>query len=148
MCANTASTPPRRRPGGRSARVRGAALQAALDELVAVGRAELPVEGIARRPGPPAPAPATPPPIQAIIRAALAEIPRNPQITEASHRFWTERIAIDAEIITRATHRGEIPSQTAPRLVIESLLGPLRLRLLIEGAPPDTTMIENVVELV
>jgi AcrR family transcriptional regulator len=190
---NTAPASPRQRPGGRSARVRAAVLQAALDELVAAGRAELTVEGVARRAGvnkrtiyrrwgnldallvdvmaeraremvpvsdtgslredlrqlaTAAVAVASAPPIQAIARAALAEIPRNRQIAEASRRFWAERIALDSQIVARAISRGEIAPQTDPRLVLESLLGPLHLRLLIEGSPPDTSMIDGVVELI
>jgi AcrR family transcriptional regulator len=41
----------RRRPGGRSARVRRAALEATLAELAAVGYADLTVEGVAGRAG-------------------------------------------------------------------------------------------------
>src|SRR3954451_1606179 len=48
--ARTADQPPvRRRPGGRSARVRAAVLQGALDELVERGYAELSLDAVARR---------------------------------------------------------------------------------------------------
>jgi AcrR family transcriptional regulator len=43
--------PPRRRPGGRSARVRSAALKATLEELAEVGYAQLSLDGVARRAG-------------------------------------------------------------------------------------------------
>lgn len=42
---------PHRRPGGRSARVRAAVLEAALQEVAAVGYAGMTMEGIARRAG-------------------------------------------------------------------------------------------------
>lgn len=45
------SAAPRRRPGGRSARVRAAVLRASLEELAAVGYPRLGFEGIARRAG-------------------------------------------------------------------------------------------------
>ncbi len=41
----------KRRPGGRSARVRSAVLAATLEELVAAGYSELSLEGVARRAG-------------------------------------------------------------------------------------------------
>jgi AcrR family transcriptional regulator len=42
---------PRKRPGGRSARVRAAVLKGALEELAAVGYASFSLEGVARRAG-------------------------------------------------------------------------------------------------
>jgi AcrR family transcriptional regulator len=45
------SVKPKRRPGGRSARVRSAVLNAALEELAAVGYGSLSLEGVARRAG-------------------------------------------------------------------------------------------------
>ena len=42
---------PRRRPGGRSARVRAAVLRATLDELAAVGYGNLSFESVAHRAG-------------------------------------------------------------------------------------------------
>jgi AcrR family transcriptional regulator len=45
------SVAPRRRPGGRSARVRAAVLHATIDELAAVGYPRLGFDGIARRAG-------------------------------------------------------------------------------------------------
>jgi AcrR family transcriptional regulator len=44
-------TKPKRRPGGRSARVRSAVLNAALEEIAAVGYGSLSLEGVAKRAG-------------------------------------------------------------------------------------------------
>lgn len=48
---NPKPTAPRTRPGGRSARVRAAVFEAAVEELAAVGYASFSVEGVARRAG-------------------------------------------------------------------------------------------------
>jgi AcrR family transcriptional regulator len=51
MSAAKGQHAPRKRPGGRSARVRAAVLEAALEELAAVGYGSLSLDGVARRAG-------------------------------------------------------------------------------------------------
>ena len=51
MAATTRKPPPARRPGGRSARVRAAALAATLEELADAGYSALSLESVARRAG-------------------------------------------------------------------------------------------------
>jgi AcrR family transcriptional regulator len=179
----------RRRPGGRSARVREATLAATLDELAAVGYGELTVEGIARRAGVHkttlyrrwggvealvleamlerarervpvrdtgslrgdllALARAvvrnmTTPENEALIRAAAVD----PTLADSMRRFWDERFALDGEIVERAIERGELPAGTDPKLVIETLLGPLYFRLLVTREPCDDAFVERVVDIV
>jgi AcrR family transcriptional regulator len=183
----------KRRPGGRSARVRAAVLAATLDELGAAGYGAMSLESIARRAGVnkttiyrrwgsrealvldlmleraravvPVPdtgslrgdllqlaraavANASSPDVEPILRAALADVPQNRAIAAAVSRFWAERLVLDGEIVTRAVARGEIAAGVSPAFVIESLLGPLHMRLLITGTPPGEAEIAAAVELI
>jgi AcrR family transcriptional regulator len=183
----------KRRPGGRSARVRAAVLTATLGELGAVGYAQLSLEGIARRAGVnrttvyrrwgtreallldamltradevvPVPdtgslredlvqlaraavANASSPEVEPLVRTVIAELPHNPALRDASLRFWGERMSLDGAIVERAIARGDVPADTHSRSVIEAVLGPLHMRLLVSGTPPDEAAIERVVDLV
>lgn len=84
---------------------------------------------------------------QAVIRAFVAEAPRESELAARGREFWTTRFAADRQIIQRGIERGELPSDTDPDLAIEALLGPLYLRLLITGLPLDITYAERVIEL-
>lgn len=190
---STGSAAVKRRPGGRSARVRAAVLLATVAELAAVGYSEMSLEEIARRAGVhkttvyrrwgtreelildvmrertsqvvPVPdtgslredllvlaraavANARSPGVEAVMRAVVSGVHRNPVFAEASRRFWTERMNLDGKIVERAIVRGEAPAHTDPRQIIEAVLGPLHLRLLISGDSPGEPVIQQVVDLV
>jgi AcrR family transcriptional regulator len=193
MATSVELTGRRRRPGGRSARVRAAVLQATLEELVDVGYAQLSLDAVARRAGvhkttvyrrwgsrealvlelmreraaQEVPIPdtgslrgdlvelatsatrnAASPPIEAVIRATIGALRHDQALGELAATFWSERLALDGEIVTRAIDRGEVPAGTDPSLVIEAVLGPLHLRLLAGAAQPDSKFIEETVGLV
>lgn len=184
---------PRRRPGGRSARIRAAAIAATLAELAESGYAGLSLEEVARRAGVhkttlyrrwgtreelvleaileqvdahvavadtgvlrddllelarTAALNATTPEVAAMARTVAAESPHNPRLAEANRRFWAERLAIDGVIVERAISRGEITVGTDPRWVIESVLGPIHLRLLLTGEPVDDAFLNHIVDVV
>jgi AcrR family transcriptional regulator len=82
----------------------------------------------------------------AVVRAVAGEAPGNPDMAEASRRFWARRLALDTTIVRRAGERGETAVTDAP--VIETLLGALYFRTLVTGEPLDDAFIESVVELV
>ena len=65
-----------------------------------------------------------------------------------SPRFWDERLALDGLIVEQAIERGEVPPDTQPRQVIESVLGPIHLRLLLTGEPIDGAFLEGIVDVV
>jgi AcrR family transcriptional regulator len=189
----TSGQPVRRRPGGRSARVRAASIEATLAELAEHGYSGLSLERVARRAGvnkttlyrrwgdreelvleamldragahisvpdtgslredllelaSTAAANAASPEVAAMARAVAAESPRDGRLAAANGRFWSERLALDATIVERAIERGEIPAGTSPRLVIESVLGPIHLRLLLTGERVDRRFIQGIVDLV
>jgi AcrR family transcriptional regulator len=183
----------RRRPGGRSARVRAAAIAATLAELAESGYAALSLERIARRAGVnmtslyrrwgsrerlvleamleqvgrhvsvpdtgslrddllalavTAAANSARPEVAAMARAVAAQAPHDPELAAANEAFWAERLALDAEIVERAIERGEIDAATEPTQVIESVLGPIHLRLLLTGRPVNRSFLERTVDTV
>jgi AcrR family transcriptional regulator len=182
-----------RRPGGRTARVREAAIAATLAELAEVGYSALSLESVAKRAGVgkttlyrrwgtredlvleamleragehisvpdtgslredllelarTAAANAATPEVAAMARAVAAGSPHDPRLAAANRRFWEERLALDAAIVERAIERGEVASGTDAVRVIESVLGPIHLRLLLTGEPVDRDFLEGVVDTV
>jgi AcrR family transcriptional regulator len=187
------SAPRRRRPGGRSARVRADAIAATLAELAESGYSALSFENVARRAGVhkttlyrrwgtreelvleamldraaqrisvpdtgslrqdlfelarTAAANAATPEVAAMARAVAAQAPHDSRLAAANRRFWDERLAMDAAIVEGAIQRGELVCETDARLVIESLLGPIHLRLLLTGEPIDDSFLQAVVDVV
>ena len=185
--------PRQRRPGGRTARVRAAAIAATLAELAETGYAALTLESVARRAGVhkttlyrrwgtreelvleamleragehisvpetgslrkdllelarTAAANAATPEVAAMARAVAAQSPHDSALAAANHRFWDERLALDAAIVERAIERGEVAAGTEPRTVIESVLGPIHLRLLLTGEPVDRAFLQAIVDTV
>jgi AcrR family transcriptional regulator len=183
----------RSRPGGRSARVRAAAIAATLTELADRGYSGLSLESVARRAGVhkttlyrrwgtrdelvleamleragqhisvphtgslredllelarTAAANAASPEVAAMARAVAAESPRDGRLAAANRRFWAERLALDGAIVERAIERGEVAAGTEPGRVIETVLGPIHLRLLLTGEPVDDPFLEGVVDTV
>jgi AcrR family transcriptional regulator len=183
----------RRRPGGRSARVRADAIAAALAELAESGYAALSLERVAKRAGVhkttlyrrwgtreelvleamldragqrisvpdtgslrsdllelarTAAANAATPEVAAMARAVAAEAPYDDRLAAANQRFWSERLALDGVIVERAIERGEIAAGTDPRRAIESVLGPIHLRLLLTGEAIDDAFLQAIVDTV
>lgn len=88
------------------------------------------------------------PPIEAVVRATIGALRHDPALGELAAQFWSGRMALDGEVVLRAIERGEAPSDTDPTLVIEAVLGPVHLRLLEGGTPPNERFIAAVVDLV
>jgi AcrR family transcriptional regulator len=183
----------RRRPGGRSARVRAAAIAATLAELAESGYSALSLESVARRAGvhkttlyrrwgtredlvleamldragehisvpntgslrkdlfelaQTAAANAASPEVAAMARAVVAQMPYDSRLAAANRRFWDERLALDGLIVEQAIERGEVAPDTQPRQVIESVLGPIHLRLLLTGEPMSRDVLQAIVDIV
>jgi AcrR family transcriptional regulator len=173
---------PRTRPGGRSARVRVAVIDALLAELAENGLGELTMEGVARRAGVNkttlyrrwgskeellldalldrgqrrVPIPDTgslrddlltvahqiadsvaPSEIDAVIRAFAADPSTDSKLVEAARRFWAVRFSLLGSMVERAIERGELPTGTEPKPLIEALLGAIYLRVLVTREPLD-----------
>ena len=183
----------RRRPGGRSARVRAAAIAATLAELAESGYSALSLESVARRAGvhkttlyrrwgtredlvleamldragehisipntgslrkdlfelaQTATANAASPEVAAMARAVVSQMPHDSRLAAANRRFWEERLALDGMIVEHAIERGEVAPGTQPRQVIESVLGPIHLRLLLTGESISADVLHGIVDIV
>lgn len=79
-----------------------------------------------------------------LIAAALV----SDDVAEVHAGFWSERFGLTTVIVDRAIARGELPAGTDGRLVIESLIGPLYVRLLLTGEPVDRAYAERVAAFV
>jgi AcrR family transcriptional regulator len=88
------------------------------------------------------------PEVSAMARAVAAESPHDSRLAAANRRFWAERLTLDCVIVERAIERGEVGVGTDPRRVIESVLGPIHLRLLLTGEPVDRRFLEGIVDTV
>jgi AcrR family transcriptional regulator len=74
--------------------------------------------------------------------------PLSPSFTQARQRYWRERFALLTVLFERATARGERFAALDPQLVLETLIGPIYLRLLLTGEPLEEPVIEQTVDLV
>src|SRR5471030_783788 len=187
--ANTTTRPGEQRPGGRTARVRIAVLNATMAALVEHGYESLNVEDIARRAGVhkttvyrrwPTKAELVADAVrersvdrvevpdtgslagdlQALARAVVASIgsaegsamiqnlivvtAASDALAEEGPKFWAERLELTGAIVHRAIARGELPSDVNANLIIETLIGPLYVRLLFTGEPIDDQIADQV----
>lgn len=64
------------------------------------------------------------------------------------HLFWAERFELAGAIIDRAIDRGDVSTDTDKNLIIETLIGPMWVRLLLTGEPIDETLADDVSAIV
>jgi AcrR family transcriptional regulator len=83
-----------------------------------------------------------------MTRTLVAASVTSHEVQARTPAFWTERLAIAAEIIERAKTRDELHDSADANLIIETLIGPLYVRLLLTGEPIDTSLADRVAELV
>jgi AcrR family transcriptional regulator len=83
-----------------------------------------------------------------MIRTMVAASVTSHDVQARTPQFWAERLALAAEIIERATTRGELPKNADANLIIETLIGPLYVRLLLTGEPIDAALADRVAQLV
>jgi AcrR family transcriptional regulator len=69
-------------------------------------------------------------------------------LDQRSVSFWAERLQLNGHVVDRAIARGELPPDTDSNLVIETLIGPLFLRLLLTGEPIDADVASAIARLV
>lgn len=186
----TTGTSPSRRPGGRSARVRAAVLDATVQALLERGIGELSISDIAERAGvhevsiyrrwgtranlaldavlgqiqAAVPAPDTGSlrgdlltllnEIAGVITSPLGQVLLQlavrrdiPEFEPAREAFWTARLAVGAQLLDRAEARGELRPGIDRRAALETLVGPLSLRVLLTREPLNDAFSETVVDL-
>lgn len=88
------------------------------------------------------------PEVAAMARVIAAQAPHDARLAVANQRFWAERLALDSVIVQRAVDRGEVDAGIDPQCAIESVLGPIHLRLLLTGQAVDRAFLEHVVDVV
>ena len=81
-------------------------------------------------------------------RTIVAAAASSPELATGVHAFWTHRLDMCQPIVERAIERGEVPAGTDPGLIIETLVGPIWLRLLVTGEPIDDRLADQIAELV
>jgi AcrR family transcriptional regulator len=83
---------------------------------------------------------------QLLLRLALRDdLPEDAAVRE---RFWAERFTTGQTVLQRAQARGELRPGLDGRLIIETLLGTLYVRLLLTREPIDDALLEHVVDLI
>ena len=81
-------------------------------------------------------------------RSIAAAAATSEELATAMHGFWAHRLALSAKVVERAMERGELPPNADANLIIETVIGPLWLRLLLTGEPITNELADDVVELV
>jgi AcrR family transcriptional regulator len=81
-------------------------------------------------------------------RSIVAAAASSDQLADNMHAFWAERFAIANAIVERAIERNELAPEADPNLIIETLIGPLWVRLLLTDKPITNNLADRVAELV
>jgi len=81
---------------------------------------------------------------RSLVVAALT----SDRLASGMDALWAERFANANVIVERAIDRGDLPPDIEPKLVIETLIGPLWVRLLLTGEPITDQLADDVASLV
>ncbi|MDJ0767935.1 MAG: TetR/AcrR family transcriptional regulator [Ilumatobacter sp.] len=81
-------------------------------------------------------------------RSIVAAAAHSEELAASLRAFWSDRLGAAVPIVERAVARGDLPPDTDPILLIETLVGPIWLRLLMTGEPIDDGLADRVTELV
>lgn len=81
-------------------------------------------------------------------RSIVAAASHSHELAESMHSFWAERLAVSVPIIERAIERGDLPPDTDANLIIETLIGPIWVRLLLTGESITEELADSVAKLV
>jgi AcrR family transcriptional regulator len=84
----------------------------------------------------------------AMTRTLVAASATSTDVAATGAEFWARRLSLTGAIVERAVARGELPPGTDPNLVIETLIGPLYVRVLMTGEPIDAELADRVAALV
>jgi AcrR family transcriptional regulator len=86
------------------------------------------------------------PEADAVVRAGAADPSPDSKLVEAVRKFWAVRFSLLSEMIERAIERGELPPDTAPKPIVEGLLGAIYLRLLVTREPLDDAFLVGLAD--
>jgi AcrR family transcriptional regulator len=82
---------------------------------------------------------------ETLVRIALRH--DLPEYEQARELFWTARLALGSTVLERAEARGELRGGVDHTITLETLIGPLYLRLLLTREPVDDDFLQEVVDL-
>jgi hypothetical protein len=83
-----------------------------------------------------------------MTRTLVAAAATSPENAALSAAFWAERLAMTNTIFERAIERGEIPADTDGPLIVQTLIGPLYVRLLLTNEPIDMSFADRIAAFV
>jgi AcrR family transcriptional regulator len=84
--------------------------------------------------------------VEAMLRLNLGQ--DSPEVAANRARFWVEADTLIEVVLDRAETRGELPPGIDRRLAMETLIGPLQVRLLLSREPFDDSFHEQIVDVV
>jgi AcrR family transcriptional regulator len=84
----------------------------------------------------------------AMIQNLMVVTAASDALADAGPKFWADRLELTGAIVQRAIARGELPAAVDANLIIETLIGPLYIRLLFTGEPIDDRIADQVARIV
>ncbi|MGI9607950.1 MAG: TetR/AcrR family transcriptional regulator [Acidimicrobiales bacterium] len=81
-------------------------------------------------------------------RTLVAAASTSEELAEGMNAFWARRFRESSVIVERAVERGELPSDADANLIVQSVVGPIWLRLLLTGEPIDDKLATRLATLV
>ncbi len=81
-------------------------------------------------------------------KTMIAAAVTSDEVAAGASEFWSERLVLAAGIVDNAIARGELDANADPNLIIETLIGPLYVRLLLTGEPITRRFADEVAALV
>src|SRR3954470_4958434 len=83
-----------------------------------------------------------------LARTIVAAASASDEVAQVNREFWSVRLALTEAIVDRAVERGEVSADVNRRAVIETLIGPIYVRLLLTGEPFDAPFVADVAAMV
>jgi AcrR family transcriptional regulator len=87
-------------------------------------------------------------PVGRALAQALALTGDESRWSAVRHAFWTTRLQLTRRVVERAVERNEVPADTDPRLVLETLVAPLSFRAIVTREPIDDQLCTRLTDLV
>lgn len=83
-----------------------------------------------------------------MTRSIVGAAATSPDVAKGLPLFWSERLGLAGAVVDRAIARGELPPGTDGHLLIETLIGPLYVRLLLTGEPVTHAVADQAAAIV
>jgi AcrR family transcriptional regulator len=83
----------------------------------------------------------------ALARALVAAAADSEELRASAAQFWRRRFGVAGEMVARAVERREIPADTDSDALIETLIGPLYVRVLLTDVAVDRRLADRVADV-